>query len=148
MEREFRPVDVRQLLLSILRADATPPKIRPGHVATCEGITVARRSLTGKLSLRCFRAAHGTAPQYASIQTALCKLVGGFPTCTTCGGTGWLAVDGKEAREAALKSLAFGAFRGIRFEALSSADELLKQSSMMDLISGGANCGQNQAKPR
>jgi len=141
MESVISPVDVRQLLLSILRADATPPKIRPGHVATCEGINVARRSLTGELSLRCFRAAHGTAPQYASIQSALCKLVGGFPKCTTCGGKGWLAIDGKEAREAALKSLAFGAFRGIRFESLSSADELLKQSSMLDLISDGTNCG-------
>ncbi|MDD5542841.1 MAG: hypothetical protein PHX83_06670 [Acidobacteriia bacterium] len=98
--------------------------------------------------MRCFRAAHGTAAQYASIQAALCKLVGGFPKCTTCGGTGWLAVDGKEAREAALKSLAFGAFRGIRFEALSSADELLKQSSMMDLISGGAGCGRRETQPR
>lgn len=141
MEREIRPEDLRNLLLSVVRAAAPPPSIRPGCVVTCNGTTVARRSMSGELTLRCYRAAHGVAAQYEAIQAALCKLVGALPACQTCGGVGWLAIDGREAREAALKALAFGAYRGVRFEALASGNELLKQSNgLVDLL-GGGRCG-------
>jgi len=146
MEHVFAPADIRQLLMSIVRANVPPPYLRPGYVATCDEITVARRAISGELFLRCYRSAHGAAPQYAELQAALCKLTGPPPPCDTCDGTGWLAMDHQEAREAALRSLAFGSFRGIGFEALSSADDLLKKSTgLIDLLNGGV-CAQAELR--
>ncbi len=142
MEVVIAPAAVRDLLLAIARADTSAfPPTRPGSVVTCEGISVARRALSGAWWLRCFRGGHGVAPAYAALQAALRALTGPPAPCPACGGGGWFPAEGRAAQEAAWAALAFGGYRGIRFPPLQNADEVLRRpDGLLAGLGGGCSC--------
>jgi hypothetical protein len=140
MEHAINPAELRQLLQHILRGTPLRPPIPAGALVRCESTVVARRAADGALFLRCYRSAHGTAAVYAELQAQLRALVGPPGPCTTCAGSGWLSATGA-GREAAAAGLAFGAYRGVRFEPERDGAALMQAPGIVNLLSGGGGCG-------
>lgn len=85
----------------------------------CEGMDVARVEGGKVVSIACDGVGHGWNKVYAEKLSEFYRKFGdkvkrAIPEdCQKCGGTGWLAVDSREAQGQIITCLAIGLFRGI-----------------------------------